>query len=172
MEQFSNRAFLKWSNSQMEQFSNAAFWGRHLMPYFKIPRTEKYGMQCAIFHHHGQIYIFQTSSPNVATRSLSSILRDKNLGTFHVLGDVGWWDKALQGTSCLSGGMADMMRMIMLVMRRTNMMFQKAEVDGDLYIISNLFHHKIKHVSVTTGPTMPAMLKVCEILTADVIANT
>ena len=31
----------------MEQFSNAAFWGRHPMPYFKIPRTEKYGMQCA-----------------------------------------------------------------------------------------------------------------------------
>ena len=47
MEQFSNRAFLKWSNSQMEQFSNAAFWGRHPMPYFKIPRTEKYGMRCA-----------------------------------------------------------------------------------------------------------------------------
>ena len=49
MEQFSNRAFLKWSNSQMEQFSNAAFWGRHPMPYFKIPRTEKYGLQCATF---------------------------------------------------------------------------------------------------------------------------
>ena len=32
----------------MEQFSNAAFWGRHPMPYFKIPRTEKYGMRCAI----------------------------------------------------------------------------------------------------------------------------
>ena len=31
----------------MEQFSNAAFWGRHPMPYFKIPRTEKYGMRCA-----------------------------------------------------------------------------------------------------------------------------
>ena len=31
----------------MEQFSNAAFWDRHPMPYFKIPRTEKYGMRCA-----------------------------------------------------------------------------------------------------------------------------
>ena len=63
MKQFSNRTFLKWSISQMEhfsngailksnisqmeQFSNGAFWGRHPMPYFKIPRTEKYGMQCA-----------------------------------------------------------------------------------------------------------------------------
>jgi len=47
MERFSNGAILKWSNSQMEQFSNGAIWGRHPMPYFKIPRTEKYGMQCA-----------------------------------------------------------------------------------------------------------------------------
>ena len=31
----------------MEQFSNGAIWGRHPMPYFKIPRTEKYGMRCA-----------------------------------------------------------------------------------------------------------------------------
>ena len=31
----------------MEQFSNAAFWSRHPMPYFEIPRTEKYGMRCA-----------------------------------------------------------------------------------------------------------------------------
>ena len=48
MERFSNGAILKWSNSQMEQFSNGAIWGRHPMPYFKIPRTEKYGMRCAI----------------------------------------------------------------------------------------------------------------------------
>ena len=47
MEQFSNGAILKSNISQMEQFSNGAFWGRHPMPYFKIPRTEKYGMQCA-----------------------------------------------------------------------------------------------------------------------------
>ena len=47
MERFSNGAILKWSNSQMEQFSNGAIWGRHPMPYFKIPRTEKYGMRCA-----------------------------------------------------------------------------------------------------------------------------
>ena len=47
MEQFSNRTFLKWSNSQMEQFSNGAIWGHHPMPYFKIPRAEKYGMRCA-----------------------------------------------------------------------------------------------------------------------------
>ena len=47
MEQFSNGAILKWSDSQMEQFSNGAIWGRHPMPYFKIPRTEKYGMRCA-----------------------------------------------------------------------------------------------------------------------------
>ena len=47
IEHFSNGAILKWSNSQREQFSNAAFWGRHPMPYFKIPRTEKYGMRCA-----------------------------------------------------------------------------------------------------------------------------
>ena len=47
MKQFSNGAILKWSISQMEQFSNAAFWGRNPMPYFKIPRTEKYGMRCA-----------------------------------------------------------------------------------------------------------------------------
>ena len=44
MEQFSNGAILKSRISQMEQFSNAAFWGCHPMPYFKIPRTEKYGM--------------------------------------------------------------------------------------------------------------------------------
>ena len=31
----------------MEQFSNGAFLGHHPMPYFKIPRTEKYGMRCA-----------------------------------------------------------------------------------------------------------------------------
>ena len=48
MERFSNGAILKWSDSQMEQFSNGAIWGRHPMPYFKIPRTEKYGMRCAI----------------------------------------------------------------------------------------------------------------------------
>ena len=47
MERFSNGAILKWSNSQMEQFSNGAIWGRHPMPYFKIPKTEKYGMRCA-----------------------------------------------------------------------------------------------------------------------------
>ena len=47
MEHFSNGAILKSNISQMEQFSNGAFWGRHPMPYFKIPRTEKYGMQCA-----------------------------------------------------------------------------------------------------------------------------
>ena len=29
MEHFSIGAILKWSNSQMEQFSNSAFWGRH-----------------------------------------------------------------------------------------------------------------------------------------------
>ena len=29
MEQFSNRAFLKWSNSQIEHFSKSAIWGRH-----------------------------------------------------------------------------------------------------------------------------------------------
>ena len=29
MEQFSNGAFLKWSNSQIEHFSNGAIWGRH-----------------------------------------------------------------------------------------------------------------------------------------------
>ena len=47
MEHFSNEAILKSNISQMEQFSNGAFWGRHPMPYFKIPRTEKYGMRCA-----------------------------------------------------------------------------------------------------------------------------
>ena len=47
MEHFSNGAILKSNISQMEQFSNGAFWGRHPMPYFKIPRTEKYGMRCA-----------------------------------------------------------------------------------------------------------------------------
>ena len=52
MERFSNGAILKWSNSQMEQFSNGAIWGRHPMPYFKIPRTEKYGMRCANSSHH------------------------------------------------------------------------------------------------------------------------
>ena len=51
MERFSNGAILKWSNSQMEQFSNGAIWGRHPMPYFKIPRTEKYGMRCARCTH-------------------------------------------------------------------------------------------------------------------------
>ena len=47
IEHFSNGAILKSNISQMEQFSNGAFWGRHPMPYFKIPRTEKYGMRCA-----------------------------------------------------------------------------------------------------------------------------
>ena len=51
MERFSNGAILKWSDSQMEQFSNGAIWGRHPMPYFKIPRTEKYGMRCATHFH-------------------------------------------------------------------------------------------------------------------------
>ena len=32
----------------VEQFSNGAIWGCHPMPYFKIPRTEKYGMRCAM----------------------------------------------------------------------------------------------------------------------------
>ena len=29
MEQFSNHAFLKWSNSQIKHFSKSANWGRH-----------------------------------------------------------------------------------------------------------------------------------------------
>ena len=52
IEHFSNGAILKSNISQMEQFSNGAFWGRHPMPYFKIPRTEKYGMRCATKLHH------------------------------------------------------------------------------------------------------------------------
>jgi len=47
IKHFSNGAILKSNISQMKQFSNGAFWGRHPMPYFKIPRTEKYGMRCA-----------------------------------------------------------------------------------------------------------------------------
>ena len=114
------------------------------------------------------------SLSDVATRSLSSILRDKNLGTFHVPGDVGWWGRARQGTSCLSGGN--------YYDQDGNVGDEEGEYDryfnrlklmsAFIYYIKFIPSWNQTYVSVTTGPTMPAMLKVCEILTADLIANT
>merc|ERR1711978_277297 len=62
IQHFSNSTFLKFSNSQIQQFSKSAIWGCHPMPYFKIPRTEKYGMRCA-----SHVLIIPCLAPNPNT---------------------------------------------------------------------------------------------------------